>query len=66
MERVLSDGVLRSQAQRFVDLTTIREDLTYSASLSSLHGLPPSGCVSRPLSDQSARSLAKLARRGAE
>jgi hypothetical protein len=39
MERVLSDGVTRSQAQCFIDQTTIREDLTYSASLLSLHGL---------------------------
>jgi hypothetical protein len=33
MERVLSDGVTSGQAQCFIDLTTIREDLTYSASL---------------------------------
>jgi len=37
MERVLSDGITSSQAQCFIDLTTIREDLTYSASLPNLH-----------------------------
>jgi hypothetical protein len=29
MERMLSDGVTGRQAQCFIDLTTIREDLTY-------------------------------------
>src|SRR5207245_10833110 len=47
MERVLSDGVTGSQAQCFIDLTTISEDLAYSASLPSLHSLPPPGCVAR-------------------
>jgi hypothetical protein len=39
VKRVLLDGVTSSQAQCFIDQTTIREDLTYSASLLSLHGL---------------------------
>jgi hypothetical protein len=42
MERVLSDGVTRSQAQCLIDPTTIRENLTYSTSMLSLHGLASS------------------------
>jgi len=38
VERVLSDGVTSSQAQCFINLTTIRENLAYSAPLLILHG----------------------------
>ena len=47
MYRVLSDCVAGSQAQCLIDLTAIREDSTYSASLSSFHGLPPPGRAAR-------------------
>src|SRR6266850_2549444 len=60
MERVLSDGVTGGQAQCFIDLAAIREDLAYSASLPSLHGLPPPGCLAR---DQRRLPLAPLFQR---
>jgi len=60
MERVLSDGVTGGQAQCFIDLAAIREDLAYSASLPSLHGLPRPGCLAR---DQRRLPLAPLFQR---
>lgn len=39
----LSDG----RSQSFVDLTAVREDPTYSGSLTSLHALPPPGYAAR-------------------
>jgi hypothetical protein len=47
IELVLSDGVTSRQAQCFIDLTTFREDLTYSTAQPNLYGLPPPECVAR-------------------
>jgi len=41
MERMLSDGITGSETQYLIDLAAIREDLTYPASLPSLHALSP-------------------------
>jgi hypothetical protein len=38
VERVLPNSVAGGQAQGFIDLPAIREDLAYSASLLRLHG----------------------------
>ncbi len=63
MEGVFSNGVTGSQAQCFIDLTTIREDLTYAAPLLSLHCLPPPGCVARDQRRQRPASLCERPRR---
>ena len=63
MELVFSDGVTSSQAQCFIDLTTIREDLTYSASLPNLYGLPPPECVARDQRRSQPASLFQRRRR---
>ena len=63
MELVFSDGVTSSQAQCFIDLTTIREDLTYSASLPNLYGLPPPECVARDQRRSQPTSLFQRPRR---